>query len=345
MRRIFALLLLAACSSEASTPATSMQSAPILGGAAEDAYPGVGLLEFASGNFGTGTLISPRVVITAGHVAGGNIQGFWLGKGIPVPRGVNTTSSDSMRKIAIASKVIHPSYQCTTNCDQWKGWDLDVSLIILATPITDVAPARFGTMIPAKGATCRAVGFGDYIPDFDAADASPVVKQKRSGISVVSTLRPYTVETTWNPLTANGGIPDHGDSGGPLYCDEAGHETLVATVAFHTDGEGALHSKEWFMRTDVAMPWIEEQVRAAGDAWPPPQNAAIAVSVDAGTDASSSGIDASGSEDSGPNPAQPGASSGCSVMPHSSHEKTSSSPLSALFGLAAAAIVTLRRRR
>lgn len=234
---------------------------------AAEGDPAVGLLEFASGNFGTGTLISPRVVLTAGHVAGGNIQGFFLGRGKPIRRGVDTSASDTMRKVPIAEKIIHPSYECKTDCEQWKGWDLDMAIIVLAEPVTDVAPVRFGLLEPSKEAVCRTVGFGDFVADWDAADAAPTVKEKRSASSTISRVRPYVFETTWLD-----GVADSGDSGGPILCEREGISNLVGTVAYHTDGEGAQHVREWYARVDVAMPWLEERLRALGETWPPSQN-------------------------------------------------------------------------
>lgn len=284
--------VLVACAVDDSVERAAARQA-IHGGevVAEGADPAVGLLEFASGNFGSGTLISPRVVLTAGHVAGGNIQGFFLGSGTPIRRGVDTTASSAMRKIAIAEKRQHPSYECKTDCEAWKGWNLDMALIVLAEPITDVAPVRFGGA-PEKGAICRTVGFGDFVADWDAADGAPFVKQKRTATSTVTTVRKYVFETSW--LT---GVADSGDSGGPIYCDVGGAPNLVGTVAYHTDGEGAQHVDEWYARTDVAMPWIEEQLRGLGETWPPPQNVEAPVpSEDAGGE-----LDAGAIEPSAPN--------------------------------------------
>ena len=93
------------------------------------------------------------------------------------------------------------------------------------------------------------------------------VKQKRSGTSTVSRLKDGQFETTF--LT---GIPDSGDSGGPLFCkDAAGLAAIAGTTAFHTDGEGLDRKKEWFMTAEWGTEWIEASLRARGEPWPPRQ--------------------------------------------------------------------------
>lgn len=334
--RIFWPLALCAAACAASgdkSDSVTVQQA-IQGGSVEAAEPAVGLLEFASGNFGTGTLISPRVVLTAGHVAGGNIQGFYMGPGKPIGRGVNTSASDTMRKIPITEKRIHPSYECKVDCDQWKGWNQDVSIIVLATPVTDVAPARFGTGAPQKGTICTTVGYGDHVADWDASDAQPTVKEKRTATSTVSTVLTRTFETTW--LT---GIPDSGDSGGPVFCDDQGQRSLLGTVAYHTDGDGPQHTREWYMRIDVIMPWIEEQLKSLGEPWPPPQNAAPVSTEDAG----SGTPDAAALADAGHSnttPATPGESSGCT----SAGRTRDAEPVSSLLATCLCALALVRRR-
>lgn len=282
MRALYTFLVCAAgCALEASPPMESDTQA-ILGGQIEPGHPAVGLLEFSTGNFGTGTLIAPNVVLTAGHVVRGNIQGFYLGDGLPIGRGPDTTASATMRKIALATdgasvdKIVHPSYECDAQgrdagpeCAEWER-SIDVGLVFLAEPVTDITPVRFGTSEPQEGALCLAVGFGDYVEDWDAADAAPTVKQKRSATSTIRKVRATELETVWES-----GIPDSGDSGGPLFCEDAhGLSALLGTTAYHRDGEGPKHTREWFMRTDVVMPWIEAELRARGVSWPPPANAA-----------------------------------------------------------------------
>lgn len=321
---------LTACAVEASAPDEIRQ--PILGGQVESGHPAVGLLEFSTGNFGTGTLIAPNVVLTAAHVVRGNIQGFFLGQGMPIGRGPNTASSDTMTKYELAEKIVHPSYECDAlgkdagaDCAEWGDIAYDVGLVFLTEPVAGVAPVRFGTAAPNKDDVCLAVGFGDFVADWDAADAAPTVKQKRSAESAVRNVRETEFETRWIS-----GIPDSGDSGGPLFCnDTSGQRSLLGTTAYHRDGEGPAHQREWFMRTDWAMGWIEREIVARGGSWPPPANLDAPSDAGAGEEA---GVDA-------------GAATATPNVPEEEGGCQASSQRSAWLALVALALVAGRRSR
>ncbi|MDB4944014.1 MAG: hypothetical protein JWP97_3548 [Labilithrix sp.] len=264
MRRPSLLLALlagaSACSlpvgNEAARERTAAASQAIQGGAVEPALPNVGMLEFSTGNFGTATLITPRVVLTAGHVVGGNIQGFYTGAGKPVYRGPDFSTSAAMTKHGVKEKKTHPSYECKSDCAKYPT-SLDVGLVLLDAPAPEYVPVALGGGTLAVGSACSTTGYGDHVVDWNAPDAAPQVKQKRSAAVKLVALDTSTLEAEW--VT---GIADHGDSGGPLFCDGA----LVGTTAFHTDGDDEAHRREVYQRVDAVLPWIHEQLLAWGDA-------------------------------------------------------------------------------
>lgn len=268
-------------------------AAPIQGGRIENGYPSVGLLEFESGNFGTGTLIAPRVVVTAAHVAFGKIKAFYTGDGVAIPRGKDNTASSTMRSWPIAGRAVHPSYPCAQRqpdaaapvlgdaslpiddetCAPWFDGGRDIALILLDAPAEGLTPMKLGPA-PEVGARCETVGYGDHVDDWDAASPLALVKRKRSATNIVSQVESFELETT-----AVDGIADSGDSGGPLFCGGL----LVATTAYHLDTDGPAHRKEWYMRTDAVEPWMRAQFAAWNQAWP----ADSTVDADAGAAADS----------------------------------------------------------
>lgn len=264
---LLACVALTACTGGAPS-ATSSASRAILGGEIATGDPLVGMLEFSSGRFGTASLIAPNLVLTAAHVVGGNIQAFYTGQGVASVPLDNTTASPTMTRHEIGRKEVHPSYGCRDkgDCDAWDGVDLDIGVVELATPITDQAPYPLDATVPAIGDRCRTVGFGFHteegVSDYDMG----TVKRKRQADVDVIDVDPTYVLVRW--VT---GIPDHGDSGGPLFC--AGK--LVATTTLRTDGELATHREEYDTRVDRALPWIQQKMTE----WGPPPDMAVAADL------------------------------------------------------------------
>lgn len=280
----FTALVLVACAAPAAVDDIGTTQQKIEGGDVETALPNIGMLEFSTGNFGTATLITPRVVVTAGHVVGGDIQGFYVGPGRPIARGADFSVSAEMKKYGISQKLTHPSYQCTENCDPFGGLDLDMGLVLLDSPASEYVPLQLGGGALTIGMGCSTTGYGDHVVDWDASDAAPFVKQKRSASVSLLTMDVASLEVQWGT-----GIPDHGDSGGPLFCNNA----LVGTTAAHDDGDDSAHQTELYVRLDAAMPWVRSQLQAWGDTTLDAPDASAP--DDAGAPTSSSGSSGSSS--------------------------------------------------
>jgi hypothetical protein len=144
-----------------------------------------------------------------------------------------------MVRHAVDNQANHPSYQ-EGPCP---NATLDVALIHLAAPITDIQPIPIATSsAPSTGASCTAVGFGAY-------GAGPVAtsEAKRTGTEIVQ-----AVAQTYVTVTSGTGLADEGDSGGPLICGGA----IAATTSCHTDGAWPVHTTEYYGRVDAANAWI-----------------------------------------------------------------------------------------
>lgn len=181
--------------------------------------------------FCSGTLITPGVVLTAGHCANG------LG---PVPYTVafGSDSASPTLSVPVAQQVLHPMF--TT-----EGAPYDIALLLLAEPVEGVAPVRLCTTpltSASVGQPIRHVGFGVSNPA--AGDGSGT---KRTVTYPITEVDPFVV---WSG--ALGEQTCNGDSGGPGLITLGGIEQLEGVVS---DGPDC-YDAGWDMRVDVVASWI-----------------------------------------------------------------------------------------
>lgn len=237
---------------EEAAPASSEDA--ILGGRSESSWPAVGMLHFNSGNFGTGSLISSTMVLTAAHVAKGNPTKFYFGS----PREGLPPTLANLRSAVVAQIIIHPCYDAPKGFGCPNDGAVDIALVRLAEPITDVVPLKvvdhsifdFWQLVsPYIGQSCDAVGFGAHVGD----DKKATFGSRRSATSSVA-----TVGRTELATVRGTGIATSGDSGGPLVCNGQ----IIGTVrgsaggAIPKDVSPYERVKEGYERSDLWRGWI-----------------------------------------------------------------------------------------
>jgi hypothetical protein len=148
----------------------------------------------------------------------------------------------------IDQQVVYPTYGRSNACP---NPTIDVALMHLASPITDIPPVALpaaGDPPPAPGTTCTAIGYGANLQG--SVQTLQAKRTATSTITSVSTQDIFVSEGT--------GIADSGDSGGPLVCNGF----LVGTVACHADGQTGDHTTEHYVLVGAALDWIQQTLAA-----------------------------------------------------------------------------------
>lgn len=228
---------------------------PIVNGSTEDGFP----TTVALGAFGfsacTGSLITPKLVLTAGH----------CGDGIPLELVVDLGSAyigpsvgEAVEEIGFKNLEIHPDYVPLGGSAFGQTLpEFDLAVLQLEQAVTSVEPIWFRTKSMKDRdleETVTSVGFG--ITGASSNDSGV----KRSADLVVDA---YDEQFVLSYSSTN---PDEaqicsGDSGGPQYYWEEDNARYLQW-AVHSWGDANCLYESGSTRTDVAADWILEIVEA-----------------------------------------------------------------------------------
>jgi len=198
---------------EAATAGTRQS---IVGGAIDSGHPAV----VAIGNRRTdcgerlaphcsGTLIAPRIVLTAAHC----VSDAAFPDQLEVLFGASVSAPDAW-VLRVSHAELHPSYR-------QRGVGLDLALLVLEDAVDpqSVPPLPLDVqqrIAVTAGASVTLVGFGQA----DAPDAVP--GHKRSGTARVAAVQDQSFRIVKGPA-----LTCHGDSGGPVLMAADGQELVV----------------------------------------------------------------------------------------------------------------------
>ncbi len=230
--------LATACSDDHVDEPVGPRSAPIVNGQPTTGSPATVMMQDHSGaGFCSATLISPHVVLTAGHC----IEG--------------TTAADN--QIFFGSQEGGPGPAIDV-IDQLKNPATDMALLTLKTagPAVPV-PFFAGDLAAHINEPVHIVGFGSV------NEAGEGFGPKREGMSKLLHLQGdemFTQTALSGPISGT----CYGDSGGPNYMTIGGQEFVVGEIVSGTAMCGM--GEDISIRTDVYKDWIAAYVAAHEDA-------------------------------------------------------------------------------
>ncbi|HEY8582223.1 MAG TPA: serine protease, partial [Capillimicrobium sp.] len=214
MRRLLAAVAAAAACALACPPASSAADPRIVGGQDADiaSWPFLAAIVRADradafqGQFCGGSLVAPRVVLTAAHCIDGREIDVLLGRTV--------LSGDGGERIRVVEQALAPGYDAQTNRP-------DLALLVLERAAT-AAPVPLAVAPPAPGTGVQVAGWGyvEQQPREISADtlqqaALQVLPGRRCGDAFGPGFAGREMVCAGTP---EGGRPDscNGDSGGPL---------------------------------------------------------------------------------------------------------------------------------
>jgi MYXO-CTERM domain-containing protein len=253
MRRSLLPLLfpIAACVPGADT---STSSKGIVGGVTDTGDPAVVIVDLGNG-LCSGTVISPHVVLTAGHCieAASNTS----------IRFENTFGDGTGPTIPASETLQHPLYN--------QGDDIGLIAMSAAAP-TAAIPYNTADLSSHLGEAVRIVGFG---VTSENGNDSGIKRQGTASLYMLLTENGGEVETTNQPQGTC-----YGDSGGPNFMTINGTEQIAGITTTGTDICGSGYD----IGTDVSKytDWINTFVQAHDSGTQPPPDAGPTARPDGG---------------------------------------------------------------
>jgi hypothetical protein len=200
---------------------------------------------------GAATLIAPSWLLTAAHIA----------RRIPMERQLHVEIAE--KRYPIARVILHPTFRPEWEDDEAEYNELvvDLALVALSAPVTDVAPITLYTGADEVGREVTLLGRGSS-GNGKRGMMSGSDRQLR-----LATNRIESADEEWLTFrfdappegTALEGVCGNGDSGGPALLREGGQWLLAGVSSWQNHGDqpmGTYGCVEYFARVSRFDDWI-----------------------------------------------------------------------------------------
>lgn len=191
------------------------------------------------------TLVRPTWAITAAHVA--------------MSLQPQSRLRFGEREYAVKRVILHPEGKA-----RGVPPEVDLALIELAEPVTNVEPVALYRGREEQGKTVYVVGYGDY-----GVAGQPIQRsdgRRRAATNVIHDAGPRRLFMRFDAPPAGTeleGVGGPGDSGGPLFIEENGRLYLAGVSSASMDGKpGSYGVVDVYTRVSSYVDWIEPKLAA-----------------------------------------------------------------------------------
>ncbi|HEY1853853.1 MAG TPA: serine protease [Solirubrobacterales bacterium] len=272
-------LALATAAQAAPVPRSAPASASIIGGQAAPAGhdPWLAFIEHVgeSGAYTcTGSVIAPRLVLTAGHCILTEGGGLATASGYTISTGSNDVLT-ATQVSHVTQRLLFPAYVPAESLG-------DAGLLVLSSPVAapplPLANASDGALLK-QGTDVEVAGWG--LTNGKATQTPTSLRRADMTLQSVAycTAQSAAYLTVYDPSRQICAIEPpqfttatcHGDSGGPVIADRANGSAVEVGVIDLGDPECSAELPNVFVRADLISPWAEAWIDAVELGAPPPK--------------------------------------------------------------------------